>query len=485
MFSVQQPSLSDTISQDSSSSNNQKIIIPWIIRGTILSDATKIYETRNHISVLHSLDPKIYTKLLSCRDPQLLTDIEELKVSDIIEFLIQVGEALEYSSNSYLKEAATYTTYTSGLTAPIIENIYADLAVLYKKNTLEAIVDPVRPYLDNWVNSETICSGTTIKALGVRMLHIPAGKVPIISALSIINTALTKSDGIIKVPSNDPLTAIAILKTMIDVDPHHPVTKHLSAAYWKGGMDTVEQELIQPTLLEKVIAWGGQASISHIKNILRPGIDVITLDPKFSISYIANETFTQQSNIEDAAEKAARDCGHFNQEACLSSRVIYVHGTPQQAYQFGEFLYKYLVTDTRFSTKPKEYSSSLKQELDSIKYLPFYQVLGGNTGEGAVIISQEYNDIVAFADHLCNKTVNIVPINNIATLLGAINVATQTIGVYPSTAKATIRDLLVRAGAQRIVTLGNAATGMIGVPQDGIELIRRMVKWVVDEEIPS
>ena len=129
MFSVQQPSLSDTMSQDSSSSNNQKIIIPWIIRGTILSDATKIYETRNHISVLHSLDPKIYTKLLSCRDPQLLTDIEELKVSDIIEFLIQVGEALEYSSNSYLKEAATYSTYTSGLTTPINENIYEDLAV--------------------------------------------------------------------------------------------------------------------------------------------------------------------------------------------------------------------------------------------------------------------------------------------------------------------------------------------------------------------
>ena len=485
MFILQQPPISDTAFEEQLSNNNQIIEVPWIIRGTILNDTTKIFETRNHIQALRSLDPKIYTKLLPCRDPQSLADIQDMKTSQIIEFLIQVGKALDYNSNPYLKEAAAYTAYTSGLTAPIIENIYRDLADLFKENTLETIIKPVKPYLDTWINNETVYGGTAIQALGVRMLHIPAGNVPVISALSLINTALTKSDGIIKLPSNDPLTATAILKTMLDVDPHHPVTKHLSTAYWKGGMDDVEQELIQPTLLEKVVAWGGQASISHIKNLLRPGIDVITLDPKFSISYIAKETFTHQYSLEDAARKAAQDCGHFNQEACLSSRVIYVNGTPEEAYQFGELLYKYLTMETRFSTKPKEYSSSLKQEIDSIKYLPFYQVLGGNCGEGAVIVSQEYNDIVSFADSLCNKTVNIVPINDISTLLGAISVATQTIGVYPSSAKNGIRTLLVRAGAQRIVTLGNAAAGMIGVPQDGIELIRRMVKWVVDEEVIS
>ena len=58
---------------------------------------------------------------------------------------------------------------------------------------------------------------------------------PVVAALSVIRGALVKSDNIIKLPSNDPLTATAILETMRDIDSNHPVIKHFSTIYWKGG----------------------------------------------------------------------------------------------------------------------------------------------------------------------------------------------------------------------------------------------------------
>src|SRR3546814_5944892 len=35
----------------------------------------------------------------------------------------------------------------------------------------------------------------------------------------------------------------AAARTMIDMDPDHPLTRHLSVAYWKGGDEEVEQYL--------------------------------------------------------------------------------------------------------------------------------------------------------------------------------------------------------------------------------------------------
>jgi hypothetical protein len=47
-----------------------------------------------------------------------------------------------------------------------------------------------------------------------------------------------------------------------------------------------------------------------------------------------------------------------------------------------------------------------------------------------------------------------------------------------------IRDPLAIAGAQRLVSLGyaGAATTGFGGPQDGIEPIRRLCKWIFREE---
>jgi Acyl-CoA reductase (LuxC) len=77
---------------------------------------------------------------------------------------------------------------------------------------------------------------------------------------------------------------------------------------------------------------------------------------------------------------------------------------------------------------------------------------------------------------------NLVPIEEIDTAVRSVNAYTQTIGIFPEALKHTLRDRLAYQGAQRLVSLGAAATLQHNLDrQDAIEPIRRTVKWVTEE----
>ena len=136
--------------------------------------------------------------------------------------------------------------------------------------------------------------------------------------------AITRSDAIIKAPSNDPLTAVAIARTLADVAPDHPLTKHLAVGYWKGGDTAVEEQLYRPENIEKIVAWGGLASVKHVTRYIQPGLEMIALDPKRSATIIGHQAFDDDETMREVAARAAVDIGVANQEGCANARVIYV-----------------------------------------------------------------------------------------------------------------------------------------------------------------
>ncbi|MEZ5735405.1 MAG: acyl-CoA reductase [Novosphingobium sp.] len=119
-----------------------------------------------------------------------------------------------------------------------------------------------------------------------------------------------------------------------------------------------------------------------------------------------------------------------------------------------------------------------------VVHLDFYDAAsGGKEDEGAIIISK-LDDVVDFYPRLSGRVANLVPIDDISEANLFMNSYTQTVGVYPETLKLKLRDELPLYGAQRIVTLGYAMTSNPALPQDAIEPVRRMVKWIVDESCP-
>ncbi len=74
-----------------------------------------------------------------------------------------------------------------------------------------------------------------------------------------------------------------------------------------------------------------------------------------------------------------------------------------------------------------------------------------------------------------------MPVAKLADAVKYINVATQTVGVYPPARKAEVRNLYASAGAQRIVNLGGAGKMDRGIGHDGFLPLQRLVRWVNDE----
>ncbi|MHA2299124.1 MAG: acyl-CoA reductase [Candidatus Hodarchaeales archaeon] len=465
----------------------QKRRIDFIIRGKIYSGNDMEFSSRDGTMIFTVPSPvNLLSKIVLRDHSSLVKDFSSTSVQEIINFLAEVGKELDYNRNPLMQEACALSIPFNGLTPSIIEASYRQVPMFFSEPILKTMVENEigSRYLDGWVDVPVLAGKAKVRAYGTKALHIIAGNVPLVAALSVIRGALIKSDNIIKLPSNDPLTATAILTTMRDVDKSHPVVRHFSAVYWKGGDQDFEKRLINPYNLEKIVAWGGHNSIKHIKSLVGPGIDLITLDPKFSISIIGDKAFESETSMVIAAFLAANDSAAFNQEACVTSRSHFVKTTPVKASRYSRYLYMFMQEqDPSISTKPKSFPSSLKESIDSLRYMDgFYEVIGGEDGEGAVITSLAGEPVEFFPS--C-KTVNVIPVQDYQEALDCVTIATQTVGVYPETLKDELMDELVARGVQRFVSLGQAAGGGIGLPHDAIEPMRRACKWIVNEIIPG
>jgi len=102
----------------------------------------------------------------------------------------------------------------------------------------------------------------------------------LVSAITILRSVITRCDAIVKAPSNDPLTAVALARTLADVAP---TTRSPSTSRWptgKAGDEVVEEALYRPEHIEKIVAWGGLASVKHVTRYIQPGLELIALDPE-------------------------------------------------------------------------------------------------------------------------------------------------------------------------------------------------------------
>lgn len=464
--------------------------VPLVLRGELITDDLVSFGTRSGAAEFEAPDIYRIVDRLPLSSPAQMADLYELSFDEILDVLQALGDALAFDANPHLQQAYEAALVANVLPARMLENSYRVLQPLFSRpNVLEVADSEVGlDYLNGWV-PRRLADGreVRVRAFGARAVHIPAGNGGLVSAVTVLRSVITRSDAIIKAPSNDPLTAVAIARTLAEVAPGHPITRHLSVGYWKGGDVEVEEALYRPEHIEKIVAWGGLASVKHVTRYIQPGLELISLDPKRSATIIGPEAFGDDETMREVARAAAVDIGVANQEGCANARVIYVlSGTDEagigHANRLGEMIYEELTTLPEFiSTAPRFPNRDLLDYVESSRLTEdFYRVIGGRNREGAIIVSQ-FDSQVDYSSMLSGRVANVVPVDSIDKVTEAVNSYTQTIGIYPESLKRRLRDTLGLFGAQRLTSLGYACSVPIAAPQDGIEPIRRMCKWIVEE----
>lgn len=453
----------------------------FFVRGKLVTDATVRHQSRD-LGVDFTTPDIDLDQLIQPRSE--LPPLLDVKVDDIIDFLVETGECLALDRNPYMQEALERVVETNPLPRRVVENLYRGASFLLERSMLTSMVasnfaNPAA--LDGWVSRTDIHGNSgSVRAFPPRMVHMLAGNSPAGCVSSIAQGALVKAINLFKMPSSDPFTTVAVLRTMADIDPDHPVVRSMSAIYWRGGDETIERTLYRPQYFDKIAAWGGGPAIDNVIRYLGPGLQLVSFDPKTSISMLGKESFADAATIDAVAEHTAEDATLFNQEACLASRFVYAEGDRKGIEQYCAKLAERLAVDRETASAiAPPVPPEMREEIEMLQMVGGeYKVWGTFDGAGMVVLSDER---VSF--HPTGKTVNVVHVDSLDDAVPFVNLATQTIGMYPYARKEVLRDRLACAGAQRVVRLGSAAKHVLGGPHDAMYSLQRFVHWMSDEDV--
>lgn len=404
-------------------------------------------------------------------------------IKEIVDFLVALGARLASDPDGYMSQALENMAKTCTLERRIVDNCYRDVPKMFNAKEIELALQLELggpDVLDGW--REIIRPDgriARIRACPPRLIHIMAGNAPGVAAGTVLQASLTKGVHLLKMPSNDLFTAPAILRTMAALDPKHPLVRSFSAVYWRGGDTSIEGQLCRPQYFDKLVAWGGESAIRSVKQYAGPGFELVTFDPKTSISFLGKECLSSEQSIEESAELAAIDSTPFNQGACTSSRFQFIEGSIQDIDHYCAALQRNLEKE-RHTTSAISWrvQPDMREEIDVLRGMePEIKVWGRYEGKGIVIRSDHPVDF--YPD---GKIVNVVPVESLQDAIRYVTVATQTVGIHPPSRKEELRDVLAASGAQRVVSLGRAMGRGMALPHDGFWALNRYMRWITDED---
>jgi hypothetical protein len=445
--------------------------VPHVIKGELVEEA--VVQHGRLITPEIDLDALVWNR----HEPGPAFDLD---IAEVIDLLVEVGTRLNPDTNEWLAESMAWADRVGGLSPRLVEYSYRTLGELFSRRSLEFQVESElgRDRLNGWSETSDPWGGRhRVRAFPPRLAHIVAGNTPGTAAITIVRGALTRGVNLMKLGSDDPLTASAILRTMAEVAPDHPVVRSFTAVYWKGGDVRIEGAILRPQYFDKIVAWGGEGAIRNALKYVGPGLELVAFDPKVSISLLGAEAWQDETAMKESAAAAATDVGLYNQGACASSRFIYAEGSmddlaPWCAQLASELGIDRPLTDGHGITVPTE----VREEVDGLRFLePDYRVFGAYA-TGTVVLSTDPVDF-----HPDGKVVNVVALPLLTDALEHVTVATQTIGLYPPERAPELRDALASAGMQRLVALGQVAGKAPGLPHDGFYPLHRLVRWLVDD----
>ena len=172
------------------------VLAPAFIRGETIADELVIFGGRGDAARFSAPDPATLLTRLPLRDPRGLADVQALAFEEVVALLAELGRALDPDRNPLLQEALAHVEGWSDLTPPLVRAAFEQLPSLFGESSVREIAEMTlgAQYVDGWVE-HPLADGriAAIRAMGARAVHIIAGNSPLVSALTVIRNAITRS----------------------------------------------------------------------------------------------------------------------------------------------------------------------------------------------------------------------------------------------------------------------------------------------------
>lgn len=409
-------------------------------------------------------------------DAILLTKsgLADLKIGDILAFLNNAGQnwkRTDYVQRTrYERNLRNYLGYSPAAArneANWIALLLCSTHRLYDVLTCEL---GAWQMVDGWVHRE---EAMVTAAPRGKVLHVLPGNVPLSCLVSLLRALVTKNDSILKVSSADPFTADALLASFLEIDPNHPVPQSISIVYWPHSGDGSAETVAAG--VDAVVAWGGEAAVDWARRNASAHAEVVVFGPKRSLTIIG-----PGADIPGAARGAAFDAALYDQQACFSSREIFVHASLAEAFA-AEFAHAQDDIDRILPTSATGVDERANRALSRRHEQFMGACVIGEAGKSCSIADAPRQRRV---EHCLGRTVYLNSFDDIEEVLAELDASVQTVGVAPAAYAAGVRDSLARAGVSRIVEPGLHNVFRPGGSHDAIYPLQRLVRFV-SHEAPS
>jgi len=401
------------------------------------------------------------------QDRFLLADVP---LQEILAFLNRAGKnwrSEEYTRRrlyvSQLRDILGYSEDAANAEADRIAILLNSHSRMY--DMIEAELGS-RFVVDDWVPREEAHVKAFPRGL---VVHILPGNVPLSSALSIVRGLITKNLCVAKVGSTDPLTAMALAQSFVDLDADHPITRSMNVVYWERD----SPEGVQVTgSADAVCAWGGDDAIRFARRTARDDAPVTCYGPKHSMALVDTTPDPVQ-----AARGLAHDVAVYDQQACFSVRRVFVTG-PLEPFltELRAAMEKHAeLLPPGEITLDKAAHIQLARRLDSFLDR---DVHGCDSLAWTIVTCPPPTGI---DDHPLGRVLYVHPVESFREAYRFAEPTVQTVAASPWSVLLDHRDELARRGVSRFVELSLVHLFRIGGTHDGVNSLQGLVRFVATE----
>jgi len=252
---------------------------------------------------------------------KLARELYALSVEDILEYLETILSTL-LVNNRLAVRVRELCRLTSEYPDAFLNGWFASFHSAFSREAARQMIDselsfqgkPGGDFLNGWVEVPTRttsgwlhlharnlfgkelttteeASGTYVRAMPTRQLHITAGNAPEVPLISALRAVLTKSAAVIKLPYGATLTGALFSVAAAAAAPEHPITKNLSMVYWPGGDENMENNLFMPSAFDQIVVWGNPETVASVQSRTL-FTRVIYLNPRYGVSLIGRLSAT-------------------------------------------------------------------------------------------------------------------------------------------------------------------------------------------------
>jgi hypothetical protein len=305
------------------------------------------------------------------------------------------------------------------------------------------------------------------------ILQVLAGNVPGVAISATIRGLLVRSGVLCKLPGAEPGLLPLFARVLAAVDPL--LGRCVAATWWQGStFPAAWREWTK--WAGKTVVYGGDVAVAAVRGSLPPNTDLVTYGPKTGVAVVLRDWPPA------AASALARDVCAYDQQGCVSPRLVYVVG--DETGPLVEGLAAALRELTRTCPPPEP---TLEEAVAIRAARTAFEFGGYEDGRSSVespgeslawtILSSE--DPAARAESLPRVVwVHHVPdLETLGEVLRPLERRIQTLGYGGTDGLQELLDLAIRLGVSRISPFGTMAWPPADWRHDGKHQLLPLVNW--------